>query len=211
MRRFLLIIALALMGVSATSPLWVGWTRRGDAVRRYQRVMVSGRVVGEFSESPWEGTVVSLGTETKPLAADGTFSFAALPGVHILRVCCSKRFQSIYREVSVDDKDVHLELTAEPLREIAGRVLTPTQKPIREALKVSMKLVGTNRRDRGVVYSNGTFFFHLIKGDWQVELENLSEDHKLESITLDGREISDGKFTISSVKGPSLPLRITLK
>ena len=173
--------------------------------------MVSGRVVGEFSESPWEGTVVSLGTETKPLAADGTFSFAALPGLHILRVCCSKRFQSIYREVSVDDKDVHLELTAQPLVEIAGRVFMPKEKPLRFTLKVSMWLVGTNKVDRAVVYSDGTFSFFLKQGDWFFELDNLPPDYKLESMTLDGREISDGKFTISSVKGPSLPLRITLK
>jgi hypothetical protein len=154
---------------------------------------------------------VSLGTETKPLAPDGSFSFAALPGVHILRVCCSKRFQSIYREVTVADKNVELELIAEPLREIAGRVLTPEKKPLRTALKVSMWRVGTNRVDRGVVFSDGTFFFHLIKGNWQVQVDNLPADYKVLSITLDGQELQDGKFTISSVTGPSLPLQVTLK
>ena len=210
MRRTLLILALVLMSVSATSPLWVGWARR-DLVRPYARVLVTGRVSGEFPDAPWVGTIVTLGNETKSIGADGTFSFAALRGTHILRVCCSTRFQSIYQEVSVTDSDVHLELEARPLLEISGLVLTPRDKPFKRALKVSAWLIGTNRVDRTVVYSDGTFSFYLIEGDWRVDLDNLPEGYTLDSMTLDGREVRDRTFTISSTKRASLPLRITLK
>jgi hypothetical protein len=71
--------------------------------------------------------------------------------------------------------------------------------------------MGTNRVDRTVVYSDGTFSFYLIEGDWRLDLDNLPAEYTLESMTFDGRELRDRTFTISSTKGHSLPLRITLK
>jgi hypothetical protein len=210
MKRALLMMALVLMGVSATSPLWVGWSSRGP-VGRPGLSVVSGRITGDFLDHPWAGTVVYLGSEKQTLGPDGTFRIAMLPGVHILRVCCTTRFQDIYREVTVADSDVSVELTARPLLEIAGRVMTPNDAPLRHALIVSARLVGTNRIDRSVVYSDGTFYFHLVEGDWQIDLENLSAAHTVASMTLDGRDLRDQKFTIRSVTGPSLTLRITLK
>jgi hypothetical protein len=210
MQRALLVLALLLMTAAATSPLWVGWAQRGTA-QRYQRVLVSGRVVGDLPDKPWEGTVVTLDTDTKPLGADGKFSFAALPGMHVIRVCCSTRFQSIYREVSVGNSDVYVELQAEPLWEIAGQILTPEGKPPPRAPKISMWLIGTNQVNRGVVYMDGTFSAHLPKGEWRIDLGSLEKDYTVESVTLDGRELRDRTFTITSVTGPSLPMRITLK
>lgn len=203
-------MALVLMGVSATSPLWVGWSSRGP-VRRPEHSVVYGRITGDFLDRPWAGTVLYLGSEKQTLGPDGRFRIAMLPGVHILRVCCTKRFQDIYREVTVVDRDVSVELRAKPLLEISGSVMTPNGAPLRHALIVSARLLGTNRIDRSVVYSDGTFFFHLVEGDWQVDLENLSVEHTVASMTLDGRELRDQKFTIRSVTGPSLTLRITLK
>ena len=203
-------MALVLMGVSATSPLWVGWFSNGP-VPRPGRSIVSGRITGDFLDHPWAGTVVYLGNQKQTLGPDGRFRIAMLPGVHILRVCCTKRFQDIYREVTVVDRDVSLELRARPLLEIVGNVRTLNGEPLRRALIVSARLLGSNRFDRSVVYSDGTFYFHLVEGDWQVDLENLAVEQTVASMTLDGRELRDQKFTVRSVTGPSLTLRITLK
>ena len=210
MRLFLLTVALMLMAAALTSPFWV---RRSAPVldAGVKRSVVTGRIKGDFADSPWAGTVVFFGSEKATLTKDGTFRFAVFPGTHILRVCCSHRFERIYKEIEVEDRDLYFELEARALRQISGRVVVPGQKPLKYTLQVSAWLIGTNSVERTIVSSNGAFVFRLSAGDWRVDLDNLKAAHSLQSIQLDGRTVHDRTFTISDVHGPSLPLQITLK
>lgn len=213
MKAFLLTVALLLMTAALTTPLWVrsSTSMPSRPQPRLNKVVVSGRIKGDFTDAPWKGMDLVFGSERTTLREDGKFSFAVMPGTHILKMCCSERFRQIYREIEVEDRELYFELEAQPLLKIAGHVSTPREKPLEYALNVSAWLIGTNTVDRTIVASDGSFAFHLTEGDWRIELDNLREGYVLHSITLDGVEVHDQKFTISNVDGPALPLRITLK
>jgi hypothetical protein len=212
MRFFLLTIALLLMAAALSTPLWVRHSPPTYELRpRSHKTVVAGRIKGDFSDSPWAGMVIYLGTERVTLHEDGKFSFVVLPGIHILKLCCSDRFQQVYREIEVEDRELYFELEAQPLLTISGRLVTPPQKPVNYVLNVSARLIGTNMVDRTFVASDGSFSFHLTEGDWRIELDNLEAGHTLHNITIDGVELHDQQLTISDVRGPSLPLQITLK
>jgi hypothetical protein len=124
-------------------------------------------------------------------------------------VCCSLRFQRIYREIKVDDKDQYLEISAEPLREISGQLVDPPE--FQRAVKISAHLIGTSTVDWAVISSDGTFAFHVMEGDWRVDFADLPAGVAVRSMTLNGEELREQTFTITSARGPSLPLRITLQ
>jgi len=210
MRVFLLTVALMLMTAALTSPFWV----RRSAPRLepgVKRTVVTGRIKGDFADHPWAGTVVYFGTESATLTEDGTFRFVMLPGIHVLKVCCSHRFGPIYKEIHVEDRDLYFEVEAQALRQVSGRIVVPPRKPLKYTLQISAWLVGTNSVERAVVGSNGAFVLRLSEGDWRFDLDNLKEPHKLQSIQLSGLPVHNRTFTITDVHGPSLPLQITLK
>ena len=212
MKPFLLAVAMLLMAAALSTPLWVRNSRPTYQQRpRSHKTVVAGRIKGDFTDSPWAGMVLHLGAESVTLGQDGKFSFSVMPGIHILRMCCSDRFWQIYREIEVEDRDLYFELDAHPLQEISGHLVTPSEKPLTYPLKISAWLIGTNTVDRALVASDGSFVLHLSEGDWRIELDNLGVSHNLHSITLDGVELRDQKFTISGARGLSLPLQITLK
>ncbi len=80
MKRALLILSLALMTTTLTSPIWVRWTTI------IPRTRIHGRVTGNFADTPWAGAVVYFGRERASLNADGKFAFDLRPGVYVLRV-----------------------------------------------------------------------------------------------------------------------------
>jgi len=211
MKAFLLAVALLLMAAALSTPLWVRPSTSARRPPRLHKSVVSGRIKGEFTDAPWAGIPLSLGSENVTLKPDGRFSFTVVPGIHILKVCCSVRFQQIYREIEVEDRDLYFELEARPLLKIVGYLSTPPEKPLNYALKVSARRIGTNTVDRTVIAFDGSFALHLTEGDWRVELDNLKVGHVLDSVMLDGVQIHDQQFTISNVYGPALPLRISLK
>lgn len=212
MKSALLTVALLLMAAALLSPIWVQPTMKMPAPSpRLQRTLVSGRIKGDFKDRPWAGTVLYFGSESMTLKEDGAFDFSVFPGIHILKVCCSNRFQQIYREIHVEDRDLYFELEASPLLKIPGRLETPQGKPLRYSVNLSASLIDTNVVDRTVVASDGSFAFHLSEGEWRIGVDNPNKEYTVASMTFDGVELRDRKLTISDVKGPSLPLRITLK
>jgi hypothetical protein len=210
MKLALLVVAVALICASILVFIGVG---PSTAPRpRSERVLVSGRVAGDdLPDRPWAGTVIYFGSERAVLTQDGTFRFSALPGTHILTVCCSPRFQRIYREITVADRDIKLELVALPLKEIPGRLVVRGKPQLAERLEVSAKLVGSNMVDRTVSAPDGTFALHLTEGDWQVDVENLPEGYSVHSVSFGGRLLPDGALTIAGKGDSSLTLQITLR
>src|SRR4029453_12949020 len=130
MKAFLLAVALLLMAAALSTPLWVRSSTSKPQPPQSHKSVVSGRIKGEFTDAPWTGMLLHLGSETVALKADGRFSFTVMPGTHILKVCCSQRFRQIYREIEVEDRDLYFELEARPLLRIAGHVSTPGEKPL---------------------------------------------------------------------------------
>jgi hypothetical protein len=209
MKLALLVVAVALISASILVFIGIGPSK---ARPRSERVLVSGRVVGDdLPDRPWAGTIIALGSERAVLTQDGRFRFSALPGTHILTVCCSPRFQRIYREISVADRDIELELVARPLKEIPGRLVVRGKPQPAERLEVSAKLVGSNIVDRTAAAPDGTFALHLLEGDWQVNVEKLPEGYTVHSITLGGRQLPDGVLTIAGMSDSALTLQITLR
>jgi hypothetical protein len=198
------------MAAALTSPFWIERTMPLPSPG-VKRTLVSGRIKGDFPDRPWVGTTIYFGKESAALTDDGTFTFAVPPGTHVLRVCCSHRFERIDRTIEVEDRDLYFELEARALRQISGRVAAPAGKPLKYTLQLSAWLIGTNTVERTIVSSDGSFVLRLSEGDWRVDLDNLKAAHKLQSIRLDGVAVRDRKFKISDVHGPSLPLQITLK
>jgi hypothetical protein len=207
MGRFLLVVALLLMMTSLVAPLWVRSSRHTQT--GLYRSQVKGRLIGKFSEPPWGGSAITFGNEQAVLNADGAFSFWKFPGTYALTVCCSVKFQHVYREITVDGHDQYLEIPVEPLLEVSGQLVSPRE--FKQAVKISAWMIGTNTVDRTVIASDGTFVFHVMEGDWRIDFENLPPEYKVRSMTLDGKEIHERTFTITTVTGPSLPLRITLQ
>jgi hypothetical protein len=210
MRLFLLTIALMLMVAALTSPFWVGRSER-VLEPSSPRQRITGRIKGDFPDRPWAGTTVNFGQQKAALTEDGTFSFVSPPGLYILKVCCSDRFDRIYKEILVEDRDLYFEVEAMPLRQISGRVVTPSGKPLRYTLQISAWLVGTNTVDRTIVSSDGAFVLRLSEGEWRVDLDNLRPAHTLQLISLDGVKVRERMLKIPTAHGPPLPLQITLK
>lgn len=211
MKVAFLILALALILASVVAFVWIG-PSAVPLKPRSERVLVSGRVVGgDLPDHPWAGTVIHLGSERAVLTRDGRFGFSALPGTHILTVCCSARFQRIYREVTVTDRDIELELIARPLKEIPGRLVLRGGKQLSERLMISAKLTGSNIVDRTFTEMDGTFALHLMEGDWKVDVENLPDGVTVRSVMFGERPLRERTLSISSMNDPSLPLQITLQ
>jgi hypothetical protein len=211
MKLALLVVAVALISASILVFIGIGPSTAPPRPQS-ERVLVSGRVVGDdLPDRPWTGTIIYFGSEQAVLTRDGRFRFSALPGTHILTVCCSPRFQRIYREITVADRDIELELVARPLKEILGRLIIRGQPQLAEQVEVSAKLVGSNMVDRTVTAPDGTFAFHLMEGDWQVNVENLPEGYTVHSMTLGGRQLPDGVLKIAGMIDSSLTLQITLR
>jgi len=208
MRVILLSIALALIFASFVAFLW------GGAVPghgRTQRSMVTGQVRGDLPDQPWAGTVVTLGTEYAILGPDGAFSFAMMPGRYNLNVCCSRRFQGINTEVVVvENRDIALNLEANPLTEIQGRLVIQGGIQVPYGYLLSARLDGTNVVDRVTTAVDGTFAFHLLEGNWEIHMDNLPEEYKIVSMTLGEEKVRDRRFTLAKGAG-SLALQIALQ
>jgi hypothetical protein len=168
-------------------------------------------VTGDFADQPWVGAVVYVGDERSVLQAGGRFSFRVLPGDYVVRVCCSKRFDPIRWEVQVTDQNVYVELHAEPLLEIPGRLVIPEGKQVENLASVSARRIYTKVTKTAVVSAIGTFSLQLSRGDWKVNVENLGQGLTPKSIVFDGKEIHDHTITISNSPESTLPLEITLQ
>ena len=208
MKRALLILSMILMATALTAPFWVQWSTHFP---RSPRRLVTGRVGGEFADSPWVGAVVYFGTQRSTLKADGKFRFAVLPGVHVLRVCCSARFEPIQRQVEVKNDDLYLELQVEPLLKIPGHLTIPEGMSSKYVVNVSARRVFTKVVRKAVVAVDGKFTLYLSKGEWRLDLEDSSQGLVLQSITVGGEEIPDRTLTILRTQDPPLPLEITAK
>src|SRR4029434_9755868 len=159
MKAALLVLALVLMLTAIVSSIVVD--RPGlPFPHRFGRLYVTGRVTGDFLDHPWKGTTVYFGNNKAKLAKDGMFSFSAVPGTHVLKVCCSERFRWIYREITVVDRDVDLYLTAEPLVSVPGRVVVSGDGAKLSGFKVTAWLVGTNIIEGAITLSDGSFALH---------------------------------------------------
>jgi hypothetical protein len=209
MRVVFLVVALLLIAASVIAFVWI--RPPVAAGPGLERVWVSGRVTGSFPDHPWAGTVVYLGSEHAVLTQDGRFSFAALPGTHILTVCCSARFQHIYKEVTVTDRRLEIELVAQPLKEIPGRLVIRGGEELASGFIISARHLESNVVDRAVTSLDGTFALHVMEGDWQVAVENLPDGYALRSITLGEHKLRERTLTIGRIDDPSLPLQITLQ
>ena len=144
MKAFLLTVALLLMGAALSTPLWVPRTSSTSATWS-RKAVVAGRIKGDFPDAPWTGMLLFLGPERVALRSDGKFSFSVMPGTHILKICCSDRFQQIYREIEVEDRDLYFELEARPLVKVEGKLSTPDEKPLNEPQPRLFDVVHRNR------------------------------------------------------------------
>jgi hypothetical protein len=205
MKRALLILSLVLMTASLTAPFWHRWASG------IPRMRIDGRVTGDFADHPWAGAVVYVGDERSTLKADGKFGFEVDPGVYLVRVCCSTRFDQIRWEVQVKDENVRVDLHAEPLLDIPGLLVIPAEKTLQSLGSVSARRIYTREFKSAVVSATGTFTLHLSRGDWKVDVENLSEGLTLKSIRFGGKEIRDDTITIPNRQESILPLEITLQ
>jgi hypothetical protein len=205
MKRALLILSLALMAATLTAPIWVRWNTI------IPRTRIDGRVTGNFENPPWVGAVVYFGRERSSLKADGKFAFDVRPGVYVLIVCCSERFDPIRREVEVKDKDLYVELHAEPLLEIPGRLVIPEGMQVQSLASVSARRIYTNVVRRAVISASGTFSLHLSRGEWKVNVEDLGAGQTLKSMTFGGKEIQDETITVSNKEDSTLLLEMTLQ
>lgn len=178
---------------------------------RFGRLYVTGRVSGDFPDHPWAGTTVYFGNEKAKLKESGAFSFSAMPGSHVLKVCCSERFRWIYREVQVVDRDVDLNLTAEPLVAVPGRLLVTVDGAKLSGFKVSAWMVGTNIIETAITLSDGSFALHLTEGTWEVDVDNPPKGMDVTTVSVGEENSDDRRFTLTSLDSPALPLRIELR
>lgn len=201
MRVVFLIAALGLISISLVAFMWTG-PSAGARRPQSSRLLVTGRIKGDFPDHPWTGTVIALGSDQSVLTDDGTFRFAALPGTHILTVCCSVRFQRIYKEITLTDHDLELELMAHPLKEVAGQVVSRKRGQSVSGLVVTASQVGSNVVDRAVTQADGSFALHLTEGDWELAVH---------PVTLGGERLPQSTLRVTGLDDPSLPLRIRLQ
>ena len=203
-------LALALMVTAIVTTSFVE-TPSLPFTHEYARFWVKGKVSGDFPDKPWAGTFAQLGGEKLMLRDDGTFQFSRSPGTYILKICCSDRFRWIYREVLVTDRDVHLELTAQPIVNVPGRLIVQDESVKRSGLRISAWLVGTNVIENAVTLSDGSFTLHLVEGKWQVDVDNAPKGRDVEWVTFGDEKVVSRTFTIADEKSPSLPLQIALR
>jgi hypothetical protein len=204
MKRALLILSLVLMTASLTAPFWFRWTRG-------PRQRIEGRLTGDFADQPWVGAVVYVGDERSSLKADGKFAFDVPAGVYLVRVCCSPRFDEIRSKVQVKDQNVYVDLHAEPLVDIDGRLVIPEGNQSQSLASVAARRIFTSVVKRAVVSAGGTFSLRLSQGGWKVSVENVSPELTLKSILFGGKEIKDETITVSNRQESALPLEITLQ
>jgi hypothetical protein len=209
MRVTFLVVALILIAASVLAFVWVGPTTSPGVLSH--RVLVSGRVTGDFADHPWAGTVIRLGSEESILTEDGRFRFAVLPGTHILTVCCSARFQGIHEEITVADRDLDVPLLARPLKEIPGRLVIRGGEQLAFGFIVTAKLADSNVVERAVTALDGTFTLHVMEGDWQLAVENIPDGYTLKSMMVGDQKLREQTLTVASVTQSSLPLQITLQ
>lgn len=210
MKAALLGVALLLMFTAIVSSLLVEKPRL-PFPHPFARLYVSGRVTGDFPDHPWAGSTVYFGNDKRKLGEDGTFSFPSAPGKHVLKVCCSERFRWIYREVTVVDRDVEVNLTAEPLVAVPGKVVMLGKGTKLSGYRVTAWLVGTNIVEAAITLSDGSFALHLIEGTWEVDVDKLPEGLGLESVIVGENKADDRRFKLSSLDSRALPLRIELR
>jgi hypothetical protein len=210
MKVALVVLALALMGTAIVTSTLMN-SPSLPFTHKYARFFVEGRVSGDFPDHPWVGTFAYLGAEKIALNKSGTFQFSRSPGTYILKICCSEKFRWIYREVTIIDRDVHLELRAEPLVTVPGSVIFYDDELRRDGLKISAWLLGTNILETAVTLSDGSFTLHLIEGKWQVNVENTPKGHKVEWTSFGGEKLNDGTFHLVGKATPSLPIQIALR
>ena len=210
MKVALLVLALALMLTAIVTSSWVD-SPSLPFTHDYARFWVKGRVTGDFPDKPWTGTVAYLGGEKSTLTEEGTFKFSRSPGTYILKICCSDRFRWIYREVLIIDRDVHLELVAQPIVDVPGRVIILDDSVRRSNLKISAWLVGTNVIEAAVTLADGSFTLHLVEGKWQVDVDNAPKGHDVEWVTFGEEKVASRTFTIVGKTSPSLPLQIAVR
>lgn len=172
--------------------------------------MVIGHVRGDMPGTPWAGAVAMLGAERVTLGEDGAFRFAVMPGRYHLKICCSEYFQSIDREVLVEKNDVVLDLTANPLIEINGRLEVQRSTPVPSGFLVTAALEGTNVVDRATTAADGTFTFHLLAGHWEIRVENLPAGYRISSITFGEEKVRDRRITLAK-DAASLALQIAVQ
>ena len=210
MKVALLVLALALMATAIVTSTLMN-SPSLPFTHKYARFFVDGRVSGDFPDHPWDGTFAYLGAEKIGIGKDGTFQFSRSPGTYILKVCCSERFRWIYKEVTIIDQDVHLELRAEPLIAVPGQVILHHEDLPRAGLKISAWLMGTNILETAVTLSDGSFTLHLIEGKWQVDVENAPKGHGVEWTTFGGEKLSDRTFHLVGKTPTALPLQIAVR
>lgn len=210
MRVALLAIALTLIAASVGAFILSG-PDAGSEIERGHRALVEGRVTGDFEDHPWVGTLVHVGSDYQTLAEDGRFRFAVLPGHYILTVCCSPRFQSIYRELPVAREDIQLDLVVKALTEIPGQLVRVSRAKIPEEIEVVAKMPGTNVVDRAVPDFEGRFALHLTEGEWVIGLENLPEGQTLAAIAAGPDPLEEFVIQVGGSEPSRLPLQITLR
>jgi hypothetical protein len=110
----------------------------------------------------------------------------------------------------VEKSDVVLDLTANPLIEINGRLEVQRSTAVSSGFLVTAALEGTNVVDRATTEADGTFTFHLLAGDWEIRVENLPEKYRIASITLGEKKLPGRRFTLAK-DATSLPLRIVVQ
>jgi hypothetical protein len=210
MKVALLVLALALMLTAIVTTSFVDGPSL-PFTHQYARFWLGGRVTGDFPDKPWAGTIAYLGGEKMTLTEEGTFKFSRSPGTYILKICCSDRFRNIYREVLITDRDVHLELTAQPVVDVPGRLIVLDESVKRSSLRISAWLVGTNVIENAVTLADGSFTLHLVEGNWQVDVDNAPKGHDVEWVTYGDEKVASRTFTIADEKSPALPLQIALR
>ena len=109
------------------------------------------------------------------------------------------------------DDHLFVELKAEPLLDVPGRLVIPEDRPFQSLASVSARRIYTNVVRRFAVSDGGAFSLRLPRGDWKVNVENLSAGLTLKSITFGGKEIHDETITISNQEDSTLLLEITLQ
>jgi hypothetical protein len=193
------------MTISLTAPFWRHW------ITSIPRKRIDGRISGEFADPPWVGAVVYAGDQRFSLKADGKFRFDVPSGIYVLKVCCSREFDPMRREIEIKDSDVYVELHAEPLLDIRGLVIIPKGKQLHSLASVSARRIYTNAIKRAVISASETFSLRLSRGTWKVNVENLSAGLILKSMTFGGKELQDEAITISNKEDSTLLLEITLQ
>jgi hypothetical protein len=204
------VLALALMATAIITSSFINAPSL-PFVHRSARFFITGKVTGDFPDHPWEGTLAYLGGEKMALTKEGTFEFSRSPGTYILKVCCSSRFRYIYEEVTLVDRNVNLNLIAEPIVDVPGQLIVLDESLPRARVKISAWLKNTNVVEYSVTLADGSFTLHLVQGKWQVDVENAPKGHAVEWTTFGGERLTDRTFTIVGKTSPSLPLQIALR